>query len=173
MMVSHEVDDVEHWLGSPNKVPSTGMALAVAEGILGAPHDPVPGVGEGFLEWVETAKDVGGTISAAFPERWLAALHQRERIERAAHGLHDLRHKLVYAKPTLPKLGFRQLDHRVLHGRNPLTGKDVEALMEAGVTRVIDLRENHEWSRPRCLPGPTRRPAPRVRRSSPAGSTSV
>jgi ADP-ribosyl-[dinitrogen reductase] hydrolase len=94
----------------------------------------------------------GGALGArygleAIPERWLAALHQRERIERAAHGLYDLRHELVYAKPTLPKLGFRQLDHQVLHGRNPLTAKDVEALMEAGVTRVIDLREDHEWGR--------------------------
>ncbi len=43
----------------------TGMALCVAEGILEAPEDPVVAVGKRFVEWRKTAKDVGGTISAA------------------------------------------------------------------------------------------------------------
>ncbi len=43
----------------------TGMAVCIAEGILEDPSDPVPGTGERFLEWSRTAKDVGGTISAA------------------------------------------------------------------------------------------------------------
>jgi len=43
----------------------SGMALCIAEGILDDPADPVPGTGERFLAWWPTAKDVGGTISAA------------------------------------------------------------------------------------------------------------
>lgn len=43
----------------------TGMAVCIAEGILENPNDPVPGTGERFLAWARTAKDVGGTISAA------------------------------------------------------------------------------------------------------------
>ncbi len=53
-----------HW--APGEwTDDTGMALAVAEGILAEPEDPVAKVGDGFLSWVATAKDVGGTISAA------------------------------------------------------------------------------------------------------------
>ncbi len=43
----------------------TGMAVCIAQGILENPNDPVPGTGQRFLEWSSTAKDVGGTISAA------------------------------------------------------------------------------------------------------------
>ena len=43
----------------------TGMTLCVAEGILESPDDPVPAIGERFLEWMETAKDVGATIRSA------------------------------------------------------------------------------------------------------------
>lgn len=43
----------------------TGMAICIAEGILEDPKNPVPGSGERFLAWARTAKDVGGTISAA------------------------------------------------------------------------------------------------------------
>jgi ADP-ribosyl-[dinitrogen reductase] hydrolase len=43
----------------------TGMALCVAEGILEAPDDPLPAIGRRFLEWQQTAKDVGSTIRAA------------------------------------------------------------------------------------------------------------
>ncbi len=59
----------------------TGMALCVAEGILAEPADPVAEAGNRFLAWRETAKDVGGTISAALAnaraqtrsECWMAA----------------------------------------------------------------------------------------------------
>jgi ADP-ribosyl-[dinitrogen reductase] hydrolase len=54
----------------------TGMMLAVAEGILELPSDPVAAVGRRFLEWRETAKDVGSTIAAAlggFRGDWMAA----------------------------------------------------------------------------------------------------
>ena len=43
----------------------TGMALCVAEGILEAPEDPVPEIGDRFLAWRKSAKDVGSTIAAA------------------------------------------------------------------------------------------------------------
>ena len=43
----------------------TGMALCVAEGILESPGDPVAAIGDRFLEWRKSAKDVGTTIAAA------------------------------------------------------------------------------------------------------------
>lgn len=43
----------------------TGMALCVAEGILESPEDPVAAIGDRFLEWRKSAKDVGTTIAAA------------------------------------------------------------------------------------------------------------
>src|SRR5262245_37967144 len=43
----------------------TGMALCVAEGILANPVDPIDEIGDRFLAWADTAKDVGGTITAA------------------------------------------------------------------------------------------------------------
>ena len=54
----------------------TGMALAVAEGILESPGDPVEAVGRRFLDWRRTAKDVGSTIAAAlsaYRGDWAAA----------------------------------------------------------------------------------------------------
>jgi ADP-ribosyl-[dinitrogen reductase] hydrolase len=54
----------------------TGMALAVAEGILEAPADPVSAIGRNFLEWRRTAKDVGNTVRAAldaYAGDWAAA----------------------------------------------------------------------------------------------------
>ena len=45
----------------------TEMTLAVAEGILVNPHEPVPPIGDKFLEWFKTnPPDVGNTINAAF-----------------------------------------------------------------------------------------------------------
>jgi predicted protein tyrosine phosphatase len=37
---------------------------------------------------------------------------------------------------------------RVRVGRNPLTAEDAGALVEAGITHVLDLREEREWSPP-------------------------
>jgi ADP-ribosylglycohydrolase len=54
----------------------TGMALCVAEGILACPTDPVQAIGERFLEWAPTAKDVGSTVRAAlaaYDGDWAAA----------------------------------------------------------------------------------------------------
>jgi ADP-ribosyl-[dinitrogen reductase] hydrolase len=52
------------------------MALAVAEGILEAPEDPISAVGRRFVEWRRSAKDVGSTIGAAlgaYAGDWAAA----------------------------------------------------------------------------------------------------
>lgn len=43
------------------------MTLAVAEGILANPHDPVQYIGEKFLEWFKTnPPDIGNTIRSVF-----------------------------------------------------------------------------------------------------------
>jgi ADP-ribosyl-[dinitrogen reductase] hydrolase len=54
----------------------TGMTLCVAKGILENPDDPVAAIGERFLTWQSTAKDVGGTIAAALGN---AAAQRKER----------------------------------------------------------------------------------------------
>ncbi|RJO61788.1 MAG: ADP-ribosylglycohydrolase family protein [Dehalococcoidia bacterium] len=63
----------------------TEMTLAVAEGILAGPHDPVPYIGERFLEWLKTnPPDIGNTIKAAFVN------YQRLKDwHKAAEAVHD------------------------------------------------------------------------------------
>lgn len=62
----------------------TEMALAVAEGVLADPENPVPHIGEGFLRWRATnPPDIGGTVRAVF--------HAYDRLEdwyRAAEAVH-------------------------------------------------------------------------------------
>lgn len=42
----------------------TAMTLAVAEGIMECPDDPVPAIGERFIRWAKSGpKDIGGTCS--------------------------------------------------------------------------------------------------------------
>lgn len=96
------------------------------------------------------AGGVGGAESGvqALPSRWLEVLRERERIERAGRQLASLRHRLVYRKPSLPKLEMFEAGDALVAGRNPLTGEDVAALLECGVTAVLDLREELEWTRP-------------------------
>jgi ADP-ribosyl-[dinitrogen reductase] hydrolase len=58
----------------------TGMTLCVAEGILECPEDPVAAIGERFLDWLETTKDAGGTITSAllgFQERTASSATER------------------------------------------------------------------------------------------------
>lgn len=109
------------------------------------------------------------------PEEWLERLALRSRIEELAEGLLEFsqaharrgrpadpspqleqvaedeserRHREVYATPNLPAFWLRELEPGLLYGRNPLTAIDVENLIAAGVTRVLDLRQDHEWNRP-------------------------
>ncbi len=44
----------------------TAMTMAVAEGIIENPDDPIPAVGAGFIKWANSGpKDIGGTCSAS------------------------------------------------------------------------------------------------------------
>lgn len=58
------------------------------------------------------------------------------------------RHRLVYATPGLPPLAVHGVENQLLAGRNPLTVVDVVELQARGVTHVVDLREDAEWSAP-------------------------
>lgn len=96
------------------------------------------------------AGGVGGAASGvdALPDHWLAVLHERERIERVGRQLAALRHRLVYRKPNLPRFAMHEAGEGLLAGRNPLTGADVTELLDRGVTAVLDLRQEKEWTRP-------------------------
>jgi len=84
---------------------------------------------------------------AALPERWLERLHERERLERVAADLADLRRHLeVYGTPGLPDFACYPVLDRVYAGRNPLTARDARHLQTVGITHVVDLREGWEWS---------------------------
>jgi ADP-ribosyl-[dinitrogen reductase] hydrolase len=101
----------------------------------------------------DTMAAVAGGVAGAYfgvqglPERWLDVLHEQQRIEEAARGLAALRHERVYEKPGLPKLEFGSAGRGILAGRNPLTGEDAATLLDHGVSAVLDLREETEWSR--------------------------
>ena len=96
----------------------------------------------------------GGAAGAIYgvediPQRWVEPLYQREELEKTARHLFALReHGRVYGKVGLPSFEFNWLDEQMAAGRNPLTARDVQTLQEAGVTHVLDLREDHEWSEP-------------------------
>jgi ADP-ribosyl-[dinitrogen reductase] hydrolase len=102
----------------------------------------------------DTMAAVGGGVaglrsgSKKLPSRWLDALLERQRIEEAGLRLSALRHRLVYAKSSLPAFTFGRAAGRILAGRNPLTDEDVAELVDQGVTAVLDLREELEWSHP-------------------------
>lgn len=85
--------------------------------------------------------------SSALPGRWLKRLHERERLEQVAEELSDLRRHLeVYGTPGLPAFACYPVLDRVYAGRNPLTTRDARQLKALGVTHVLDLREEWEWS---------------------------
>lgn len=55
----------------------TAMTLAVAEGIMESPDDPIPAIGERFIRWAESSpKDIGGTCHCAI---WKAATGGHKR----------------------------------------------------------------------------------------------
>src|SRR5690606_19313446 len=58
------------------------------------------------------------------------------------------RHEEIYGDPRLPRSATWGLAPRSRAGRNPLSERDVEDLAEAGVTHVLDLREEAEWEGP-------------------------
>ncbi|MCC6174173.1 MAG: dual specificity protein phosphatase family protein [Chloroflexi bacterium] len=50
--------------------------------------------------------------------------------------------------PTLPRFEFGEVSPGVAAGRAPLFRRNIWALRAAGVTHVLDLREEREWSGP-------------------------
>lgn len=93
----------------------------------------------------------GGIVGAyyglrALPDRWLEVVEERQRLTSRGSDLAELRHRLVYEKPRIPGFEIHQALPGILCGRNPLTAGDVEALHEAGVRRVLDLRMDDEWN---------------------------
>ena len=78
---------------------------------------------------------------------WLEAVHRREDLEKTARNLLELRHQLTYATPNLPGFEYWRVSNQIVAGRNPLTHKDVEALIDDGVTTILDLRQPQEWER--------------------------
>ncbi len=86
----------------------------------------------------------------AIPARWLEPLFERELISNLADALVELRgHLEIYTTPHLPAFEMEWLDRRIAAGRNPLSVRDVAALRAAGITHVLDLREETEWAPPR------------------------
>ena len=87
---------------------------------------------------------------AAIPQRWLDQLFERQLIENIADALLELRgHLEIYTTPNLPGFEMEWLDRRIAAGRNPLSVRDVADLRAAGITHVLDLREEAEWAAPR------------------------
>lgn len=97
----------------------------------------------------------GAAVGAAegiygIPRRWLEMLHQRERLERTAEELIQVRQHLeVYSGERPPHFEFCQVGERIFAGRNPLTEHDIWTLRQAGVTHFLDLRDAKEWQQPR------------------------
>jgi len=104
----------------------------------------------------DTIAAVAGGIAGAFwgyagvPNRWLISLHRREDLKNCARSLAELRRHLeVYSTPGLPAFDFHLVADRLYAGRNPLTARDVEVLHARGITHILDLREEKEWTAPR------------------------
>lgn len=58
------------------------------------------------------------------------------------------RHDAIYSDSAVPRFRFWQLAPRLWAGRNPLSEQDLRELRARGVTHVLDLREEAEWSGP-------------------------
>jgi ADP-ribosyl-[dinitrogen reductase] hydrolase len=104
----------------------------------------------------DTIAAVAGGVAGAYwgveaiPERWLTQLYRCADLERTAHRLMNLRrHRQVYATEVPPPFNSDWVTDRILAGRNPLTGRDMELLCGMGITHVLDLRESREWAGPK------------------------
>lgn len=68
----------------------TDMMLAVAEGIITAPGNPVPRIGKAFMRWeASKPKDIGGTIRLAF-HIWKEGGFNHAQWEIAARKAHEM-----------------------------------------------------------------------------------
>lgn len=95
----------------------------------------------------------GGVLGTAYgPEglrvSWLEKLFDKARLEEVGRRIAQLRHELVYSSPGIPRFSTYKVSAGLCGGRNPLTGLDVADLIENGVRRIVDLREEHEWTGP-------------------------
>jgi ADP-ribosyl-[dinitrogen reductase] hydrolase len=104
----------------------------------------------------DTMAAVAGGAAGAFwgvekiPARWLEKLHQREELENIARELGAVRrHYKTYATPGLPAFEYSQISDNIFAGRNPLTARDIREMQNLGITRILDLREPHEWGAPK------------------------
>ena len=104
----------------------------------------------------DTIGAVAGGIAGAYwgveaiPARWLEKLYRRADLEDTTHKLIALRqHHRAYAAKSLPAFEYEWVTDRIMAGRNPLTGRDIALLSGLGITRVLDLREPHEWASPK------------------------
>lgn len=62
---------------------------------------------------------------------------------------HRHNHSKVYATQGMLPFEWNWLDDRIAAGRNPLTAVDIAELAQAGITHILDLREEEEWCAPR------------------------
>jgi ADP-ribosyl-[dinitrogen reductase] hydrolase len=104
----------------------------------------------------DTMAAVAGGAAGAFwgvekiPARWLEKLHQRTELENTARELGAVRrHFETYATRGLPAFEYSRISDGIFAGRNPLTARDIREMQNLGVTRILDLREPHEWAAPK------------------------
>jgi len=58
------------------------------------------------------------------------------------------RHDAIYADFAVPEFRYWQVAPRLWAGRNPLSEQDLRELAARGVTHILDLREEEEWTGP-------------------------
>ena len=58
------------------------------------------------------------------------------------------RHEAIYSRGLVPDFVHWKVTPRLFAGRNPLSEQDVLELAALGVTHVLDLRQDEEWSGP-------------------------
>jgi len=139
-----------------------GGAASFAEGVLpvvrqGDDSDTVAAVTGAILgargltapaAWLEDLRSGERYQSWPHAERGPAAvLRLREVCLRAQGALPPSESRVGYP-PDVPPFAVRRLAPQVLYGRNPLTAKELHALAAAGVTHILDLREEREWAAP-------------------------
>ena len=73
---------------------------------------------------------------------------RRERAEILRRRAGEIRASSRGVSAQAPAFEFDRVLDRVYAGSNPLTVKDVQRLIDEGITHVLDLRESSEWESP-------------------------
>lgn len=110
----------------------TAMTLAVAEGIMESPDDPIPAIGERFIRWAESGpKDIGGTCHRAI---WKAATGGHKRpsafqwenagketavVNKGRSAGNGALMRAVYPRPLLPVGHDRSTRHNLAGTHDP------------------------------------------------------